>query len=259
MLKPPSPYQSMGLACTTSLICVNFTHPIDIIKTRYQVGNFNCKEMIKSEGIPAFWKGIQAAWLREVFYTSTKLGGYGPIRDYLGANKKESPFYLKFMAGSLSGSIGSVIGNPFDVTKTIFKNEGIKGFYKGVYANIMRACVLNGTKMACYDQIKTAVVNNTTWVRKDLKCQFMSAFGAGFLMTCAVAPFDMVRTRLMNQEINNKIYRGFIDTTLKIYKNEGISTFYRGFFPMWFRFAPTTIIQLVIFDNLLQYCGFDSI
>tara|TARA_Y100000768_G_C23473154_1_gene449072 strand:- start:272 stop:535 length:264 start_codon:yes stop_codon:yes gene_type:complete len=87
----------------------------------------------------------------------------------------------------------------------------------------------------------------------------MSAFGSGFFMSCTVAPFDMIRTRLMNQEINNKIYRGFVDATIKIYKNEGLSTFYRGFFPMWFRFAPTTIIQLVIFDNLLQYCGFDSI
>ena len=28
------------------------------------------------------------------------------------------------------------------------------GFYRGISANISRACVLNGTKMACYDKAK---------------------------------------------------------------------------------------------------------
>jgi hypothetical protein len=30
----------------------------------------------------------------------------------------------------------------------------MKGFYKGLEANIMRASVLNATKMACYDVCK---------------------------------------------------------------------------------------------------------
>ena len=41
---------------------------------------------------------------------------------------------------------------------TLFKAQGIAGFYRGIEANVMRAMVLNGTKMACYDQIKGAHV-----------------------------------------------------------------------------------------------------
>ena len=273
----PTPLQSMGIACSTSLICVNMTHPIEIIKTRLQVGNFNMKQMIKNEGMLSFWKGIQAAWCREALCTSAKLGGYGPIRDWLGVKDGNSPFYLKFIAGSISGSIGAVMGNPFDVLKTqmmtnterqvplgwlmktIYIGNGIRGFYRGLETNILRACVLNGTKMACYDQIKTNVVDKTGWERNDLKCQFTSATGAGFFMSSAVAPFDMVRTRIMNQPTDKKIYNGFIDATTKIYKTEGFISFYRGFFPMWGRFAPQATLQLVIFDNLLEFCGFDSI
>mmetsp|Transcript_6287 Transcript_6287/g.15869 ORF Transcript_6287/g.15869 Transcript_6287/m.15869 type:complete len:200 (+) Transcript_6287:143-742(+) len=68
----------------------------------------------------------------------------------------------------------------------------------------MRACVLNGTKMACYDTIKGHVVEATGWTRKDPRCQFTAAAGAGFFMTCTVAPFDMLRTRLMNQPTDKK-------------------------------------------------------
>jgi hypothetical protein len=38
--------------------------------------------------------------------------------------------------------------------------SGIKGFYRGIDANIMRAMVLNGTKMACYDQIKGIITKS---------------------------------------------------------------------------------------------------
>ena len=50
---------------------------------------------MKSEGVFALWKGIQAAWLREASYTTVKLGGYGPIRDAIGAKDQNAPFLLK--------------------------------------------------------------------------------------------------------------------------------------------------------------------
>ena len=40
---------------------------------------------------------------------------------------------------------------------SIYSNQGLIGFYKGNDANIMRAIVNNGTKMACYDTSKSLV------------------------------------------------------------------------------------------------------
>lgn len=194
----PGTLASMGLAGATALIAVNFTHPIEIVKTRMQVeGKFSPSVFLKEEGVAALWKGIQAGWLREASYTSVKLGGYGPIRKFIGADSPDAPFLLKFAAGSMSGGLGSVCGNPFDVMKTMMMadaktktplpelmkrmhaEQGIAGFYRGVQANILRACTLNGTKMACYDVIKGKVVEQTGWTRKDPRCQFVSAIGAG--------------------------------------------------------------------------------
>ena len=40
--------------------------------------------------------------------------------------------------------------------QNLYSQQGIGGFYRGIEANVMRAMVLNGTKMSCYDQIKVS-------------------------------------------------------------------------------------------------------
>ena len=97
----------------------------------------------------------------------------------------------------------------------LYKAQGIAGFYRGIEANVMRAMVLNGTKMACYDQIK-GMIKKSGVVPDGLPTQFCSAFGAGFFMATTVAPFDMVRTKLMNQPPDAKIYSGFVDCVIKL-------------------------------------------
>ncbi|KAK7238725.1 mitochondrial oxoglutarate transporter [Aureococcus anophagefferens] len=163
--------------------------------------------------------------------------------------------------------------------KSLMESQGVAGFYRGIDANISRAMVLNGTKMACYDErtapgraaralrarrplrrrCKQAVVKAGTFGGpKDILVQAVSAFGAGFFMTCAApldpnpsprpsrrelapsAPFDMVRTKLMNQPPDKIEFTGFVDCFVKVVKKDGPGGLYRGFFPIWARFAPTT-------------------
>jgi hypothetical protein len=236
------------------------------------------KSVMSEEGVLALWKGVNAAWLREASYTSLRLGLYEPCKVLFGADGADAPFYLKFAAGSAAGALGSLAGNPFDVLKTklmttkgkelpsitsvgkeLYKNQGIGGFYRGIDSNVLRAMVLNGTKMGVYDQAKGNVVAYTGLAKGALLTQFLSATTAGFFMTCTVAPFDMVRTRLMNQPSDARIYNNAIDCFYKIAKNEGPLTFWRGFIPIWSRFAPTTTLQLVIFEQLRGLMGMKSL
>jgi hypothetical protein len=275
--------KNVGAAGFSAVVTVTGIHPIDVVKTRLQVsgnGTRNYKQLgisgtirtiLKEEGVAAFWKGIGAAWLREASYTSLRLGLYEPIKQVMGVDNK-SHFVMKFTAGSLAGGIGSLVGNPFDVVKTrmmtfegkesktffstfneIYKS-GKNNLYKGLQANLMRACVLNGTKMACYDQIKQWIVK-TDAVPSGLPTQFCAAFGAGFFMAVTVSPFDMIRTQLMNQSNTTKTYNGFVDCLVKITKHKGILTLYAGFIPIWARFAPTTCLQLVIFEQIKPIFG----
>jgi hypothetical protein len=75
--------------------------------------------------------------MREGSYTSIRLGLYKPIKVALvgkqwtwrprssraracvkGADKKDSPVAMKFLAGAVAGALGSFVGNPFDLLKT---------------------------------------------------------------------------------------------------------------------------------------------
>lgn len=188
---------------------------------------------------------------------------------------KDSNFFWKFVAGSSAGALGSIVGNPFDVLKTrmmaaegkgssfggaaseLYAKQGMAGFYRGLGANVMRAMVLNGTKMACYDQIKYEIVKSGV-VPKGLATQFCAAFGAGFFMATTVAPFDMVRTKLMNQPPDAKVYSGFVDCFTKIVSKGGPGALYAGFIPIWSRFAPTTCLQLIIFEQIKPILGVEG-
>jgi len=281
--------KNIGCAGGAAVITVSFIHPIDVVKTRLQIAGeagrqtkqYNgvsgvIKTVLADEGAAAFYKGIGAAWLREASYTSLRLGLYEPMKGLVGADKKDAGILSKFLAGALAGGIGSVAGNPFDVLKTrmmasegsanhglshffheVKSTQGIAGFYKGIEANVMRAMILNATKMACYDTCKVFVKKNMG-VQDGLQLQFMSAFTAGFFMTCTVSPFDIIRTRLMNQPADQKLYNGFADCFLKIFKNEGPLGFYKGFIPIWSRFAPTTCLQLIIFEQLRKVMGMSA-
>ena len=276
--------KSIAGASTAAVITVTFVHPIDVVKTRLQVSgtgegrNYkklgivgSVKVIFKEEGLRAFWKGIQAAYMREASYTGLRIGLYGPVKHLLGVTAHSS-FFLKFLSGSISGGLGSMVGNPFDVMKTrmmtsetkgekvgvIFRkiiNEfGVAGLYKGLQANVMRACVLNGTKMRTYDQCKTLLLEKRIVKKKGLLLEFMAAFAAGFFMTCTVAPFDKIRSLLMNQKKGLGIeYKGFVHCLTSVVKTEGPQGLWVGFIPIWARFAPTTTLQLVIFSIIKKY------
>lgn len=259
---------NVASAGASAVLTVSCIHPMDVIKTRLQIsgqGARNYKSLgirktvatiWREEGVSAFWKGIQPAWFREASYTSLRLGLYDPIKRQL-----DSSFFSKFVAGSLAGCVGSLAGNPFDVVKTrmmsfegktappfseqvrwLYAREGAVGFYKGIQANLLRACVLNGTKMACYDQLKEYLESRFS---AGLGTQFGAAFGAGFLMALTVSPFDMVRTQLMNGQSSS-----VVSCVRNIVQRNGVRGLYAGFLPIWFRFAPTTCLQLVLFEQI---------
>lgn len=71
-------------------------------------------------------------------------------------------------------------------------------------------------------------------------------------MTCASAPFDIAKTRVMAQKASRekRIYTGMTDALLKTIKNEGVLALWKGFTPQWLRFGPYNIIQLVSMEFL---------
>ena len=96
-LRAPTLLESIALGGASCVFTVNFTHPIELVKTRMQVTGDGLgvvvRNTLKNEGFGSFWKGIVWAWGREGSYASIKLGGYAPVRDALGASGKDGKLY----------------------------------------------------------------------------------------------------------------------------------------------------------------------
>lgn len=227
-----------------SICSQTVTHPVETIKTRMQImgekgrvvkGNYSGsflstgRVIVQNEKFLGLYKGIQAAWARESIYSSLRLGLYEPIKNMFGVHDKaHTPFHIKFISGAISGLIGSFAANPTDVLKIrlqalesgdtrlnyqirmIYKNSGVLGFYRGLQAAMVRAMVLNSTKLSSYDQIKHTLLNFGIF-EEGKQLHFLCSVIAGFIMACSTAPFDIARTRLMNQPHNKKLYNGLFD------------------------------------------------
>jgi hypothetical protein len=63
----------------------------------------------------------------------------------------------------------------------------------------------------------------------------------------------------MNQPTDKKLYNGFIDCFVKTVQEGGVSSLWRGFIPIWARFAPTATIQLLTIEYLYDMAGLKSI
>ena len=132
------------------------------------------------------------------------------------------------LSGASCGMVASAISNPADMIKirmqaweqqshsllwhikSVLHHNGFLGFYRGVEATMSRAIVVNATQLPAYDFTKHKLIN--LGVLKDNNmCHFICSIIAGIILTLVSGPFDLARTRMMNQPVHKKLYSGMLD------------------------------------------------
>jgi len=288
-MSKPAPQENslvrMVFAGMASICAGSATHPIELVKTRVQIKSTrvyssflkNFGVVYEHEGLKGLYKGLTASCMREGSYSTLRLGLYEPFKALLGeTDSKSTPIWKKFVAAAASGALGSLIANPTDLLKIrmmawehephplrwhikeIFNHSGLLGFYRGVSATVVRATLLNSTKLATYDHIKHTLLN-LQLLEDGMFCHFVSSVLAGICMAVVTSPMDLIKTRIMNQKPEHKHYHGIVNCAVKIFKEEGITAFYKGFTPQWMRFGPFTVVQLVVWEWLRRLYGLKGI
>jgi hypothetical protein len=224
-------------------VCAQFaTHPFETTMVRQQLAASLSEggslitmaaRIVRTEGVPMLWRGFEAAAVREILYSSLRFGLYEPIKTLLradahhyGGDPRKVPFWKKFAAGCLAGSVGSALASPTDLLKTRMQRDmsmppkstgyfirqiiaeppGLPfNLYLGAGATIMRAAVLGGTKMAVYDQCKVVMKHTfglsetRTWSEKILVVQLGASVLTGLAVTMTSSPFTNARTFIMSR------------------------------------------------------------
>ena len=297
------PFVCGGSSAMFASFCI---HPVDLVKVRMQLltptngkvpSPFSVlSNVVKTEGIPGAYAGLSASLTRQATYGTARIGLHRVVSNKLQEYNAGAPipFYQKALSGMVSGAMAVCIGTPFDVAlvrmqndgsrppaerrgytnvfnalSRVAKEEGVTSLWKGLSPNILRGMSMNVGMMACYDQAKQTI----QLITKDpdptipsLQTKLGSAATAGFCCAFLSLPFDMIKSRLMNQipdpSTGKMPYSGIVDCTSKIARQEGVAAFWRGFSAYYGRCAPHAMIILLSIETVTSFyrsaCGLEA-
>ncbi|CAG9463828.1 unnamed protein product [Pedinophyceae sp. YPF-701] len=186
-----------------------------------------------------------------------------------------NPGTVKFTSGAIAGAVGKTITAPFDRLKLLMqvkgglqgggigaaaarggllesfvaigKEEGLRGYWKGNFAQVARVLPYSAAQLYSYDVFKGWAGGNSP---EGLTIPKKLAAGAcaGMFSTLATYPLDTIRLRMAVDPASKSIP----GAVRLIAKDGGVGGFYRGVGTALIGIAPYMALELCAFDTLPQ-------
>ncbi|KAL9049263.1 MAG: hypothetical protein Q9162_007317 [Coniocarpon cinnabarinum] len=270
------PFINGGLSGMTATTAIQ---PLDMVKVRLQLAGEGVKtgpkptplsvarEVIASGKFLDLYTGLSAGLLRQVTYTTARLGFFDTFMAGLKTTAEKNGTTIGFReragAGLTAGGLAAMVGNPadlalirmqsdglkpaasranyssvFDALTRIARSEGITSLWAGCAPTVIRAMALNFGQLTFFAEAKSQLKDTSLSPRMQT---FTASCVSGFFASFFSLPFDFVKTRLQRQTRaadGSVPYRGIAHLVSKVTKEEGLLRFYRGFGTYYFRIAP---------------------
>lgn len=237
--------------------------------------------------------GFDAACMRHVFYSGLRVVTYEQMRDKLLAYnntqniannrpiKDSLPLWQSSACAVIAGGFGQFVASPTDFVKVQLQAEGLRlslghsrkykstidciksllnrygfiGMWSGCMPNVQRGAFIQIGGLTGYDKAKHFVLKYNLSGGDNWIAHGLASFVAGFQVSVICNPFDVVKTRMMNQP---ELFRGTTHCFQTIIKNEGFMSLYTGFIPIWARIGPWNMIFFMSFERLRKWYGLKS-
>lgn len=277
-----------GLSGIVGASCL---HPVDLVKTRMQTQGIGgqrkeykntidaFKKIVKNEGVTGLYKGLTCAMLRQATYSTARIGVYANLYFKYQENMGKTPNLLTSMAmGMFAGACGALVGTPaevalirmttdgrlpkneqrnyksvFDALTRIKREEGLRRLWVGCLPTMGRSMAVNMTELSIITQLREYLMDQ--WeMEEGLKMYSIAASISAFVTSIVALPLDIAKTRLQNMKtLDGKAeYRGTIDVLIKITRNEGVLSLWKGFTPYLCRLGPYCIITYTLFGEMIM-------
>lgn len=115
-----------------------------------------------------------------------------------------------------------------DMTKNIYKESGIKGFYKGFTPACMVGTIISSQWWWTYSVCKRYTPRLPFYKEHQLLVDGASGLVAGLSAAAVVHPIDTIKTIIMASHSDNGKSAGFLRTLVRTVKQEGVLRLYRG-------------------------------
>ncbi|XP_064414087.1 mitochondrial uncoupling protein 2 [Latimeria chalumnae] len=245
--------------------------PVNANSIKYKGVFGTITTMVRTEGPRSLYSGLVAGLQRQMSFASVRIGLYDSVKQFYTKGAEHAGIGSRLLAGCTTGAMAVAIAQPTDVVKvrfqaqvnvasghkrysgtmdayrTIAREEGVRGLWKGTTPNITRSAIVNCAELVTYDLIKDMILKSNL-MTDNLPCHFTSAFGAGFCTTIIASPVDVVKTRYMNSSSGQ--YGSALNCAITMLTKEGPSAFYKGFMPSFLRLGSWNVVMFVTYEQL---------
>jgi len=220
-----------------------------------------------------FWTGLTPSLLRSIPVAAIYFGCIDVFKhsDVLGDKNKSSllyqyPLVRSFFIGALAKTISDAATFPLNLIKTryesdfynyksmfgafksIVKDDGFKGLYRGLVATLIRDVGYSGVYFVLYKKIKMSLNDSSQTKNKTSAAYFATcAMGASVFSCLITQPPDVIRSYI---QLKPDEYKNFYDTAKSIYAQKGIRGFLVGFVPRSTRRVLISIITWTLYEKL---------
>lgn len=143
----------------------------------------------------------------------------------------------------------------FSAWKKIGRAEGLRGIFFGWSPTFVGYCMQGGGKYGFYEVFKY-LYGDQLFPNTNKTVIFLGASAsAEFLADVALCPFEAVKVRM--QSTLPPFAHTLREGMAKVVKEEGVSGFYKGLYPLWARQIPYTMCKFATFETTVDaiYAG----
>ncbi|CAO3597765.1 unnamed protein product [Absidia cylindrospora] len=139
--------------------------------------------------------------------------------------------------------------NTIHAFQTIAKEEGIRGFYKGLGPSLIGVSHV-AVQFPLYEKLKAwfAQHESTSGNTGILLASSLSKMAA----STATYPHEVIRTRLQNQTVQPHKYKGILHAAKIILHEEGYRGFYKGMPTNLMRTVPSSALTILTYEVIVH-------
>ena len=173
---------------------------------------------------------------------------------------------LDFIRARLTLQAGpnALYGGILDGFRQVYHNEGIRGFYRGLWPSCVGIAPYLGLDFAVYEGLKKCVPVDGEEGKPAKTALFACGAVAGTVGQCVSYPIDTVRRRMQVQGFGPAAaayhYGHSISETMKtIVKEEGVRGLYKGMTANLAKVAPAVSISFVTYEYMRELLGLEGL
>lgn len=138
--------------------------------------------------------------------------------------------------------------NLFELIKTIACNQGLKGFWKGNFVNILRTAPFKAINFYAYDTYRKELLKMSGNEETTNFERFIAGAASGITATILCIPMDTIRTKMVAP--GGEALGGVIGAFSHMIRTEGFFSLYKGLVPSIISVAPSGAVFYGVYDIL---------